>query len=97
MPESLTLEALQRELAATEQRIVTETEKRFTKKIDDATVPHFTAIQTDLGKITGRLDRIENILWDGQRVAEIERRVIKLAETVGRADLATPITRPLGS
>ncbi len=97
MPESLTLEVLQRELTATEQRIITETEKRLKKKIDDATVPHFTAIQDDLGKITNRLDRIENILWDGQRVAEIEHRLIKLAETVGRADLATPITHPLGS
>ncbi|MFI5397696.1 MAG: hypothetical protein ACHQ9S_19340 [Candidatus Binatia bacterium] len=97
MSEPLTLDQLTAALAATEQRIITETEKRLTKRIDDATVPHFTAIQTDLGRITSRLDRIENILWDGQRVAEIERRVIKLAETVGRADLATPITRPLGS
>jgi len=82
MPEPITLEALQRELAGTEQRIITETEKRFTKKIDDATVPHFTAIQNDLEKISDRLH---------------ERRIIKLAETVGRPDLATPITRPIGA
>lgn len=46
---------------------------------------------------TKRLERIENILWDGQRVAEIERRLLELAATVGRADLATPIRRPLGA
>ena len=56
-----------------------------------------TAIADILKDHTERLDRIEHILWDGARFDEIERRVIKLAETVGRPDLATPISRPIGS
>jgi len=54
-------------------------------------------IDATLADHTKRLERIENILWDGQRVAEIERRLIKIAETVGLPELATPITRPIGT
>ena len=46
---------------------------------------------------TKHLERIENILWDGERVNELERRVVKLAEIVGAADLASPLRRPTGT
>lgn len=62
-----------------------------------AVIKRLDKIDDTLADHTKRLDRIENILWDGQRMAEIERRLVTLAETVGRPDLATPITRPIGS
>lgn len=78
-------------------------EQRFEHFVDlyaenhGAIITRLDKIDTTLDDHTKRLERIENILWDGQRVAEIERRLIELAETVGRPDLATPITRPIGS
>ena len=89
MSEPLTIDALQRELAASEARI--------TKTIHDDNEPHLTAIQTDRGEITERLDRIEQLLWHGERLAEVERRVIKLAEITGAADLAIPFPKPFAS
>jgi hypothetical protein len=89
MPTPLTVDILKRELRATE--------KRLAKKIDEATVPHFTALKTDLGTITDRLDAIEKLLWQGQRLDEHENRIIKLAETVGRPDLAIPFSKPISS
>ena len=54
-------------------------------------------IDTTLADHTKRLERIESGLWSGQRLDEHERRIIKLAEIVGAADLATPISRPIGT
>lgn len=77
--------------------------ERFEQFVEAYTQNHSAIVATlddhtkRLDKIDGRLDRIENILWDGQRVAELERRLIQLAETVGRPDLATPLTRPIGT
>jgi len=84
MPQPLTLEHFD------------ETMRTIADVLTDHTTK-LTAIGETLKDHTERLDRIEHILWDGARLTEIERRVIKLAETVGRADLATPITRPIGS
>lgn len=50
-----------------------------------------------LDKIDERLKSVESTLWQGQRLDEVERRVIKLAELSGAADLATPFNRPVGS
>ena len=69
------------------------------------TTEHFdeiiTALHGDMDKRFDKLDErlgaIEVMLWQGQRLDEHERRIIKLAETVGRPDLATPVTRPIGS
>jgi hypothetical protein len=44
-----------------------------------------------------RLEAIEQLLWHGQRLSEIEDRFRKLAERTGNADLAAPLTRPFGS
>ena len=104
MSDALTLDQLNTALAATENRFETKltdslaaTEKRIGKKIDDATVPYFTALKTDLNQISDQLDRIEKLLWQGERLREIEDRVIKIAEVVGDASLARPFTRPVGS
>jgi hypothetical protein len=65
------------------------------------TTGHFDEVMTALGKTlndhTKRLERIESHLWNQQRFEEHERRLIALAETVGRADLATPFNKPLGA
>lgn len=104
MPEPLTLDQLTTAIAASETRIgkriddaIGSSEKRLEKKITDATEPHFTSLKKDLEGITERLDRIEHILWDGARLAEMERRLIAIAEQVGRPDLATPLQRPIGT
>ena len=100
MSEPLTLDQLNTALAATEKKLtdaLTATEKRIEKKIDEATVPHFTALGKDLTKINDRLDAIEKMLWQGERLREIEDRVIKIAEVVGDASLARPFTRPVGT
>lgn len=44
-----------------------------------------------------RLGRIETLLWHGQRIEEIERRVMRLAELAGDASLATPFRPPLAT
>lgn len=49
-----------------------------------------TNLVATLADHTKRLDRIEQLLWHGERLAEVERRVIKLADLAGAADLATP-------
>lgn len=54
-----------------------------------------TTIADTLDDLTKRLERIEHISWDGERLAESERRVRSLAEQVGRPDLATLLTRPI--
>lgn len=72
------------------------TSKEFADFVQLYTTNHAELV-TSLADHTKRLERIENIFWDGHRVAEIERRLISLAETVGRPDLATPITRPIGT
>ena len=46
---------------------------------------------------TKRLERIEQLLWHGERLTELEARVRKLAEEVGHPELATPFTRPVGT
>lgn len=46
-------------------------------------------------KVDTRLDRIETLLWHGQRLEELERRVIRLAELAGDASLATPFRPPV--
>lgn len=112
MPEPLTLDALKRELSASEERVtktlrgeltraVTASEERviknLTKKIDDATIPHFTALSHDLDEITQRLTAIEKLLWQGQRLEEIELRLIRLAELTGNASLAVPFSKPIGA
>ena len=53
-------------------------------------IKHLDKIDGVLTDHTKRLDRIEQLLWHGERLAEVERRVIKLAELAGAADLATP-------
>lgn len=47
-------------------------------------------------QVEERLTTIENLVWQGERLAELERRFIKLAELEGHADLATPFMRPVG-
>lgn len=54
-------------------------------------------IQGTLVGHTKRLERIEQLFWHGERLAEIEDRFQKLAERTGNADLATPLRRPLGT
>ncbi len=49
-----------------------------------------TVITATINDHTKHFERIEHIMWDGQRLDEHERRIIELAETVGRPDLATP-------
>ena len=110
MPEPLTLDAFKQELATSEKRIVKEIhddmEPHFTAIQSDLdtitnTLNDHTAILNEhtaiLNDHTKRLERIENILWDGERINELERRVIKLAEIVGDASLATPLRRPIGT
>jgi hypothetical protein len=63
-------------------------EKRFDAFVDLYTENHADVVKR-LDKIEGHVERIENHLWNEQRLAEHERRIIQLAETVGRADLAT--------
>jgi hypothetical protein len=72
------------------------TAERFEDFVETYTQNHAQLVAT-LEDHTKRLERIENILWDGHRMEEIERRLIKIAERTGNADLATPITRPIGS
>lgn len=62
-----------------------------------AIIKRLDTIDTTLADHTKRLERIESSLWSGQRLDEHERRIIKLAELVGAADLAAPISRPIGS
>ena len=62
-------------------------------------VSHFDetmgAIANTLTDHTDRLDRIERLLWQGQRIEEIERRIRTLAERTGNPDLAVSMARPL--
>lgn len=60
----------------------------------DATLSEHTTLLADHTK---RLTRIEDLLWQGERIIELERRVEKLAERTGNADLAVPLHRPLGT
>lgn len=57
----------------------------------------FDRIDATLADHTKRLTRIEDMLWQGERIIELERRVGKLAERTGNADLAVPLHRPLGT
>lgn len=66
---------------------------KFEKHFDET----MAAIAATLNDHTDRLERIEQMLWRGQRLEEAERRITELAKTVGRADLATPFTRPIGT
>lgn len=50
-----------------------------------------------LDKIDARLGVVETLLWQGERIAEIERRVVKLGELSGDASLAVPLHPPIGS
>ncbi|MBX3027076.1 hypothetical protein KF840_19405 [bacterium] len=67
--------------------------EKFERHFDET----MRSIATTLGDHTERLERIEQILWRGQRLEEAERRITELAKTVGRPDLATPFTRPIGA
>ena len=70
------------------------------RSIAEALTEHggrFDRIDARLDKIDGRLDRIEALLWQGERIAEIERRVIRLAELAGDASLAVPFRPPLAA
>ena len=60
-------------------------------------VKHLEKIDATLTDHTQRLGRIETQTWQGHRIEEIERRVIKLAELAGDASLATPFSPPLGT
>ena len=57
----------------------------------------FDKIDERLDKMDERLKRIEDHLWNQQRFEEHERRIIELAKTSGRPDLATPFTKPIGA
>ena len=66
----------------------------FTEKHGETTA-HLDKIDDTLKDHTERLERIERLLWHGQRLEEIEHRVRQLAERTGNADLATPLPQPL--
>lgn len=77
-------------------RSIAETLADHSQRFDriDATLADHTALLADHTK---RLTRIEDMLWQGERIIELERRVGKLAERTGNADLAVPLQRPLGT
>ena len=91
--EQRTTERFAAELAATEQRITS----KLTKEIQEATEPHFKAINDDLLLIEKKLDNVLTILQDGARLDELERRVGKLAELAGLPEFTQPIRRPIGA
>jgi transcription termination factor NusB len=72
------------------------TAERFDQFVELYTENH-AAVVKRLDKIDTRLDAIEKMLWQGQRIAEIERRVIRLAELAGDASLAVPFNAPIGT
>jgi hypothetical protein len=64
----------------------------FEKKFD-AFVDLYTENHADVVK---RLERIEAFLWQGQRIEEIEHRLMELAKRTGHAELAEPFVPPPG-
>lgn len=58
--------------------------------------PHWRAIKDDLDKIGERLSVIETLLWQGDRLDEMEKRIIEIAQTVGLPQLAHPLRRAPG-
>ncbi len=75
------------------QPLTTERFAQFEAHFDET----MTAIAATLADHTARLERIETLLWHGERLTELEDRVRKLAEEVGHPELATPFTRPVGT
>lgn len=53
------------------------------------------SIDDRLDKLDKRLYRVEALLWQGERIADIERRVIRLVELAGDGSLATPFRPPV--
>lgn len=88
MPQPLTLEHFDDVITTFKAHI----DERF-----ESVEHRLDAIDTTLADHTKRLTRIEDLLWQGERLVELERRVGKLAERTGNADLAVPLHRPLGT
>ncbi len=72
-------------------------ESLSTEHFDEVITSFKSHMDERFDTVEDRLDRIEDGLWHGQRLEEYERRIIKLAENTGSADLAIPFTRPIGS
>ena len=71
---------------------------QLTQQHFDEVITGFKAhVDERFDKVETRIGRIETLLWHGQRIEEIERRVIRLAELAGDASLAAPFRPPLAT
>ena len=69
-------------------RSVTTTQfEKFEKHFDDFVEKVYTP---DHGEMVKRLDAIEKLLWQGQRLEQLAQRVLALAEATGHHELAQP-------
>ncbi len=55
-----------------------------------------TGIDLRFDRVDARLESIERVLWQGERLQLIEERITRLAEETGHPELAVPIAPPLG-
>lgn len=63
--------------------------ERFEQFVETYTENHGGLVKR-LDRIETRLGNIETLLWQGQRIEEIEQRLVDLAKATGHGELARP-------